>query len=537
MMKIFLNIITSRRLLIILLLILGGISFLGLIIPQKESADYYTAHYQIWLAKALKLLLLNDVYTAWYFISILALLALCVGACLARRLPRVLKALGPAAPAPPTEDLACHREVGAAAAFTDIRARLKRLPFRWHYAGGFLYGRRRPYALLGEVVLHVGVLIILGSALLRFFGHREDVFVFEGNRVAVPPFYGRGLELRADRIDTVADANSGDVLEYRTTAVLLDSGKEAASEDVETNRPLRYRGLGIYQSRMGTAASKGLLLETVKLKKGARAGEYGRALFTWEIGGEGGRLTLAPGESAPLGDTGLQFRYVDYVENFYADDAGISDDGPEYNPVAFVNVVNAGGDVALGFLFKLHPEQSFIRASGPDFDPRAAKFVYAQDEGPWREERREYLFASGSYIAVDGVTMRVTMAAGEGTDLRARSLEGVTVGETSAGRRYKFPFGARVSVDTPGGEYLFRFAGAKAAAVTGFTLTRDPGLGLFYVGVILFAIGAAAAAWLRYDEVFAYVRGGRVCIGARSNRADSVLRTSFERWVGNAKGD
>ena len=537
-LKTLLRLLSPRRLVIYLALIIGGISLLGLVIPQNESAAYYEAHYQPWLAKSLNILSLYDVYGAWYFISAIALLALCLLACTVRSLLRVVAAFRRGeAPVPPAESTTRCEEIASAEAFTGVKARLKRLPFKWHYAKGVLYGRRRPYAAVGEVLFNVGLLLILVGGLLRVFGHSEEIFIFEGHGAVLPPYFGQGLEVRADRIDAAVDANTGDVLEYRTTVRVLDSGKEVALQDVEANRPLHYGGVGIYQSRTGATSSKGLLMEVVELEKGVAAGDYGRAVFDWKIGGESGRLTLAPGEAAGLGDTGLRFRYVDYLEKFFLDDAGISDDGPAYNPVAFVNVVNARGETAIGFLYKLTPEESFIRADSPDFDARAAKFTFAEDGGPWRADRRECLFASGSCLAVGGEVMKVTMGAGEGTDLRMRSLEGAVVGgEEGAETRYEFPFGKRVKVHARDGEYLLRFVGTREAPVTGFTVTRDPGLAFFYVGCALLTIGVFAAALLRHDELFAYVRGGRVCLAARSGEGADVPRDVFDRWVDYAKG-
>jgi len=536
-LKKLLRIFSPRRLVIYLTFIIGGLSLLGLVIPQNKGAAYYEAHYQAWLANLLNTLLLSDIYHAWYFVFLIALLALCLLVCAISGMRRVVAAFRRGA-GPPSAEIDAHcEEVAPAGGLAGVRARLQRLPFKWRYENGVLYGRRRPYAAAGEVVFYLGLLLILVAGLSRVFGHRDEVFVFEGYGVALPPHYGDGLEVRADRIDAAFDVNTGDVLEYRTAVRVLDSGAEAAQGDVEMNRPLRYRGVNIYQSRSGATRSKGLLLEVVKLENGATGGDYGRAVFDWKVGDEGGRLTLAPGEEVPLGDTGLRFRYADYLENFAVDDAGINDDGTAYNPVAFVNVVNARGETAIGFLYKLTPEKSFIRTDTPDFDARAAEFDYAEDGGPWREDRKEYLFASGSYLPVGGDAIEVAMGAGEGNDLRMRSLEGaVTGGGEGAEARYEFPFGKRVTVKTRDGEYVFRFAGTREARVTGFSVTRDPGIAFFYVGCVLLAVGVFAVALLRFDEIFAYVRGGRVCLAARSSPGAGVPRDDFDKWVECAKG-
>ena len=277
-------------------------------------------------------------------------------------------------------------------------------------------------------------------------------------------------------------------------------------------------------------------MEVVTLKPGVRAEDFGRAVFDWKVGDEGGRLTLTPGQHVPLGNTGLIFRYADYLENFAADETGINDDGPAYNPVAFINVVNARGETAIGFLYKQTPEKSFIRADTPDFDARAAEFDYVEDGGPWRKDKKEYLFASGSYLAVGGDALKVTMGAGDGTDLRLRSLEGFAAGEgDGAEAGHKFPFGERVVVDTREGEHIFRFAGTREARVTGFRVARDPGIVFFYIGCVLLTAGVFGIALLRCEELFAFVRGGRVCLATRS-RPGGVRRNDLDKCVEYAKG-
>jgi len=530
--------LTSRRLAIYLTLVLAAVSLLGALIPQKQLPAYYEVHYKDWAVKILNLLNLTDVYNSWYFTGLLLFLAVVVLTCMARRLPRVLTAFSrKVRPPAAVAGAGCCVEAGPADYFPAVVRGLKRLPFAWREADDVLYGRRRPYAVLGEVLTHVGLLVIFMGALLRAFGHREEIFIYQGQGVALPAAFGDGFELWADDVDEVVDGNTRKVIEYRTAVRLLRYGTEVASKEVEVNGPLRHNGLGIYQSNMIAAGARGLYLEAVKLREGVKAGEYGRATFSWEMGGEGGDVTLAPTEAAALGDTGLRLRYLDYFERFSADAAGFGDGGPDYNPAAFVHVVNDAGEVAPGILFKLNPERSFTRTPA-GFTARPLKITYRADDGPWQAGRREYLFAAGAHIVVGdgGYVMEVTLGEGEGRDLRYRFLEGVLHGRGGE-ERLKFPFYENVNVDLAGSDYLFRFMGDKSAPVTGLTVARDPGLDFFYVGCILFTLGVAGASLLRFDELFAYVHEGRVYIAARSSKGSRLLKPAFDLWVAKAKGE
>lgn len=537
-MRKFFDFLTSRRFAIYLTLVVAAVSLLGALIPQKQLPTYYEVHYNDWAVKILNLLNLTDVYNSWYFTGILLFLAAVVLTCMVRRLPRVLAAFsGKARPPVAAGGAGCCVEAGPADYFPAVARGLKRLPFAWREADDVLYGRRRPYAVLGEVLTHVGLLVIFMGAFLRAFGHREEIFIYQGQGVALPPAFGDGFELWADDIDEIVDGNTRKVFEYRTKVRLLRYGTEVASKELEVNGPLRHGGLGIYQSDMIAAGARGLNLEAVRLKEGVKAGEYGRATFSWEMGDEGADVTLGPTEAAAVGDTGLRLRYLDYFERFTADAAGFGDGGSDYNPAAFVHVVNDAGEVAAGILFKLHGERSFTQTPA-GFTVRPLKVAYGADDGPWQAGRREYLFAAGSYIVVgdDGDVMEVTLGEGEGCDLRYRFLEGVLHGREGE-ERLKFPFYESVNVNLAGSDYLLRFMGDKSAPVTGLTVARDPGLYFFYVGCILFTLGVAAASLLRFDELFAFVRDGRVYIAARSSKGSRLLKPAFDRWVAKAKGE
>ncbi len=531
--------LASRRLAVFLTLALGVLVFVGTLVPQNAPAEYYKAHYKEWVHNLLKSLDLTDIFKSWYFVAILIFLAVSLLTCTARRLRATFAAFRPRPPRLSFEETASYQaEIGPAAVFKTVIAKLRALPFNWREKGGVFYGRRRPAALVGKVLIHIGLLFALLAAALGVFGRRGEISIFEGQRLALPSVYGKGFEIRVDAVDEIADANTGKVLSNRTKVGLLRYGDEVAAGELNVNRPLRYRGLAIYQSDMEVGA-KGLFLEEVQLKKGASVDGYGRAIFSWKIGEESGDVTMAPGEGRALGRSGLTLRYVEYFERFYATEAGIGDDGADYNPAAFVQIENVKGEKAQGVLFKLHPDRSFIRADVPDFTDKSIRIDYRGDDGPWRAARREYLLASGSYVAFgDGEeTMKVVMAEGESLDLRERHLEGIIERRDGGEERVEFPFGAGVSVRTNGGDSIFRFLGSKEAPVTALTVAREPGLAFFYLACLFFSVGVVAAAVLRYDELVAFVRGGRVYLAARSSKGRRELKTAFDAWVATVKED
>lgn len=481
---------------------------------------------------------LTDLYHAWYFVFLLLFLVASLATCTIRRLPRVWRAFSrPGLPAS-YEDLALREELGSASAWEEVERRARRLGFRWRDFGDVRYGRRRPYAVAGEIATHLGLIVIFVGAFLRPFGHRETVFLFEGQGFAVPAAYGAGYELWADTVEEIRDPDSGRVLEYRTRARLVRGGEEVAVAEVEVNGPLRYGGLGVYQSNLDPRGV-GLAVEAVKLDAGTSLAAVDAARFAWAVGEERGDVTVAPGQTVPLGATGYQLRFLEAYDHFLTDERGFRDDNPEYNPAAFVNVLGPSGGVAMGILFELYPEFSVLRSEAPEFAQTPLTITFASGgEAESRAERREYLTLVGSNVVVGekGDRLEVELAGGgvpahgEEMPLSARLIR-AGGGETE----FELRPGEWVEASLSDGTYGLRFVGMRRGALTGLTLARDPGLGAFYAGCLLLSLGVAVAMLLSYDELFLYRSGGKIYLAGRTSKGARWGRPAFERWAAKLK--
>ncbi len=165
--------LSSRRLAIFFTLALGVVVFVGTLVPQNAPAEYYKAHYKEWAHNLLISLDLTDIFTSWYFVAIFIFLTVSLLTCTARRLRAAFAAFRPRPPRLPFEETASYQaEIGPAPVFKTVIAKLRALPFNWRESGGVFYGRRRPVALVGKVLIHIGLLFALLSAVLGVLGRR-----------------------------------------------------------------------------------------------------------------------------------------------------------------------------------------------------------------------------------------------------------------------------------------------------------------------------------------------------------------------------
>jgi hypothetical protein len=381
---------------------------------------------------------------------------------------------------------------------------------------------------------HAGLVVILAAGFFRVFGHRETFFIFEGQGIMLPREYGAGYELRADRVEEIRDADTGRVLEYRTAARLLHDGKEVAAKEVEVNGPLRYGGLGVYQSNMDVAGSSGLAVDAVKLGPGESSAAVGETSFAWTLGGAGGTVALAPGETAPLGDSGFQLRFLERYDHFVTDEGGFRDDNPDYNPAAFINVFSPSGAAAMGIIFELYPEFTVIKSSEEDFAALPLTIKLEPAGSGVAGERREYVVAPDAIFPLaSGDTLSVSFAGDAGHAGAALTARLSSAG--GAPETISLPLGEWVSAELADGAYALRFNGARRAPLTGLTVSRDPGLTAFYVGCLLLSLGVAAAMFFSYDELFVYVRGGTAYLAGRSSKGPRLIAAAFERWAAKIK--
>ncbi|HSN43660.1 MAG TPA: cytochrome c biogenesis protein ResB, partial [Propionibacteriaceae bacterium] len=120
-------------------------------------------------------------------------------------------------------------------------------------SGPNLYADAHRYAPFGTAIAHAAfVIILIGVLISSTFGFTDTGFtVTVGERAEVGHDTGLAIELRSFS-DTYYP--SGQPQDYVSDVVLFENGTQVASQVVRVNEPLRWNGVGFYQTFFGVAA-------------------------------------------------------------------------------------------------------------------------------------------------------------------------------------------------------------------------------------------------------------------------------------------
>lgn len=267
---------SSVQLALFLLAILALTAIIGTIVPQNAAPEFYAHRYGPGWARFFELLDIGDMYNAWWFLSLLALFAANLVVCSLERIPKVIAMLRRDHMALTRDQLARfpeHREMASSLPAAELVARVRAILKEQGWKakereaeGGILFfSQKTPWARLGVYVVHLSILVILAGAVLGSpaFGRRvlrQADFAFKGfvmlpegastdaiqsNRGGEP--VNLGFTLRCERFD-IDFYENGMPKSYRSRLAVLEDGKEVLERDVEVNRPLKHRGVTVYQA-------------------------------------------------------------------------------------------------------------------------------------------------------------------------------------------------------------------------------------------------------------------------------------------------
>ena len=321
----------------ILLLLVIACSFAGSMIPQERTAMEYVQRYGAQAAQIILLLRLNDVFSAPYFIVLMAALCVNLTLCSVVRLPKTMRAgaalMRGAASAAADKPLTVrqadrlraylkahrYREVSSAVSATDATTEQSATPFGDGIgtAGGARVYAKNMAGFYGSFLTHLSILLVLavGSATVML-ANVHDQTVMPGETIALAD--GTLLTVESFQIE-----NDLGELDYASvlTATSADGAKTQRAQ-IRVNEPMRFGEYKIYQQTYGTAGSvlvtnllngasdKLLLTESCLLSLDGVNGLFYSALYPGFIEGADGTVTLITSTSGAYTDPVYDVRTV-----------------------------------------------------------------------------------------------------------------------------------------------------------------------------------------------------------------------------------
>ena len=259
----------SVRLTLWLLAILAIAMAVATLIPQRAPDEAYLKAFGTVFGPLVVRTTLRNIYGSWWFVGAFAALALNLLACSIRRTQRLLAqdqaALARAAGEAPLEGRQARWRLSRqpAAAADGLSGLLRRAGYAVTQVPVGADGRRAVVARRGRlvpwspVIVHVGLIVVLiGAAWGRLPSHtyRATAMLGPGEVFpAKPPGEAFGLRLNDAGVEH-GGRNQG--MRFWAKVDILEEGQVIKSQTVQPNRPLRYHGVSVVLSSIGTIPSE-----------------------------------------------------------------------------------------------------------------------------------------------------------------------------------------------------------------------------------------------------------------------------------------
>jgi cytochrome c biogenesis protein len=269
-----LSVLSDLRLAIVLLLAIAVFSISGTVIEQGQSLAFYQSNYPedpalfgflSW--KVLLTLGLDHVYRTWWFLSILILFGSSLTACtFTRQFPALKAARRWQFYKEPRQfqklALSAELETGN---LNSLNALLEKRRYKVFQEGDTLYARKGIVGRIGPIVVHASMLMILaGSIWGALTGFMAQEMVASGNTFQIKNIIDAGplatpkilkdWSVRVNRFWIDYTPEGGIDQFYSDLSVVDQAGKDVDQQTIYVNKPLRYRGVTIYQTDWGIAA-------------------------------------------------------------------------------------------------------------------------------------------------------------------------------------------------------------------------------------------------------------------------------------------
>lgn len=361
----FLGILCSVRLGVVLLILLGLACFVGMLIMQQNVDGFEGYYAQLTPSQRLVYgsLGLFDIYHAWYFNALLALVSMNIILASIDRFPKTWRIVSKPNLTVPMHWLLARKErstlkvqgdqeaIVEAARSAFKKSGLRNIAVNEKNGRIFVFGESGAWNRLGAYAVHVGLLTIFsGGFLTAQFGHTGQMPLAPGqssnsiSEVAFEldqmnqvernvPFEVFCTDIQQRLIREDGPITAGNTIDWLTSIRIKDeTGTHEAV--VHMNEPFDYRGYRFFQSSfvpVGRARTITLILT--------------------DVNGTTQNLKLSRDNSAKLAD-GTTIKFADFRGNFRIGQENPNEDTSAYpNPGAILEVVPPNGKRETAYAF------------------------------------------------------------------------------------------------------------------------------------------------------------------------------------------
>lgn len=309
------NFFSSVKIAVYMIVIALLASVLGTVFPQevyipvpKPASIYYEEAYGI-LGKIYYLLGFHNLYTSWWFVSLLLAIGISLVVCSIDRVVPLYKALNKQKVKHSTNFLTRQRlattfpvpgnwepELGR------VEDQLKKRHYQIRREGNSLLAEKSRFSRWGPYINHIGLIIFLIGCLLRLVpGWYLDQYVWvrdgETKKVPETEYYVKSEGFSVEYYDESEfpediglEKGQKVIKTYKTKAVLYENVneglpgsepklEEVTRHDILVNHPLKYEDLQLFQSGQKPNSLGALNMSLVKEKTGEQIGTFKIDLF------------------------------------------------------------------------------------------------------------------------------------------------------------------------------------------------------------------------------------------------------------------
>ena len=240
-------------------------SILGTIIPQGKEAMFYIQKYGEQTAEVFRLLDVPNMYSSWWFVSLLSLFSINLIVCSIERLPTVWKLVtmdNLATNVNRLEKMTPRRSFESSLPKQEVADRVEQTlsssgwkPNRREREGGILiFAQKSPWVRFGVYIVHFSILVIFAGAIIgSFFGHKGSIMAREGSTFSqfflFPDNVSQPLDFQIRVNDfELTYYDTGAPKEYRSDLTVIENGQEVLHKSIVVNDPLDYKGYTFYQA-------------------------------------------------------------------------------------------------------------------------------------------------------------------------------------------------------------------------------------------------------------------------------------------------